>query len=565
MSRADKIRKILAAFLAAVLALSMAACGAQGGNATSGGEPAQGQSSAQEGETSGPEASAASEAIDRGTLDESLYAKGQAVPTCVPANFRTKNNLIVKEFEVEQGDSFTASYIQIEGLKDKEVQKAVNRKLMDLYNSLADPDYLPPYTGAKAKLRSFPNGPDNTWVNVYAAYSADNILSVVGKLDRSYADENNDLYWYISDTQTMNFDLTTGLEIRITDIFTDDADAYGLLDAAVRDGIRKANTDDQSWTFFPDDIILTAPFEGIKADQKYYLDDFGENLYLVFDYETPEIYCSFSDQTFSVSLSGVNALGERFHTEGSIFEEAAPVYSLIYRPFDDKKDVEEYRERDFIDSDLVYASVTESWNEEMPAGQTAFAKFGDDELRSRETAFLNVYNASAEDFPDETIRGSMYSNSYCSRYGNYTNVTKYTGADIYTDGSWQYLYTDYATDYTVFKGDSSEPLSLSDVFVPGSNIVEILRDAFMRRLSRENPDAEISSAKLENLLYDAVEHADFELTADTIYFVYDCDIPPFEEIVLNPGDLSDEMRDFMGYMESLSYEDIRCKYLTIFD
>lgn len=92
---------------------------------------------------------------------------------------------------------YNISFIQIDGLKNKDVQDKINAKLKNV-----------PYTLAKEK---------HVWSAVTANFS--NVLSVVITNDISYGD----------DAKTLNFDLTTGEEISFEKLFVSSAPIKSMI------------------------------------------------------------------------------------------------------------------------------------------------------------------------------------------------------------------------------------------------------------------------------------------------------------------------------------------------
>ncbi len=556
--------RLLALLLAAAMLLSLAACGTQQPTPSSDAQ----EPVAQDEEPSGGQETLEAPVIDRGTLDESLYAKGNAVAHGETPNYRTVNNLKVENYEVSDNNGGTSYYAQISGLKDKEVQRKINREIRALYEELSDPDYLPPYVGARVRVADFPDGPRNCWVNVDVQASFNDVICVSGYMSREYSDEV-DTYYYLSDQKALNLDLNTGLQIRIEDLFADDQDAFAILDDAVLEAVRKTNEDDTlGWSMgMASPLQLAGRFSGIKADQKFLLNDYTNSISLVFDYETPEFFCSGSPSYLSVDLDGCGALSNRFASAENLFEDETPVYRLLERYFDEFSVQDTYEDLKIIDSENVSTYREEHWYEEMTPEQQAYAKFSYGDITPVADAFRSVYRATTEDNPDQTINGSVYFNSYCSRYGDFTQVEKSSSASIYSfddSWNWQNYYEDSRNTAYVFKGDSSNPMKLGEVFRLGADWRTMLMEAFISNAEKDYPYVYIDRGKLARSLNGLLDKATFSLSNDRMWLYYDGPRPALADVVGNPEYCTGDEYSYTGYLDQVEYVDLGCENLTIF-
>ncbi len=563
--------KAVALMLACCLLLGLAACGAQGQAPAASGSDAQtapGTEAPSDGESDGETSGTAPvPAIDRGTLDESLYAKGQAVPKADDKTYYVLNPIKIDTVEVG-GSGFNGSYVRISGLKDKAVQKSINQTIKDTFDELSDPDYIPPYVGSAMVMRKVDPDEMSTWVYTECYGSVGNILSVTIRGSKDVYDEETEHYYWYEDVRTFNVDLATGLQVRLTDLFSDDQDVYAILDDAVREGIRAANTDDATWAWGSDSLIMTSPFTGVKADQKYSYNADYNNVTLVFDYETPEFYCTTNAQYVTVSLDGRSAVNSRFAAKDLYEDDSGQTgYRLVVNSFDEMDYQNDYEDLDLYSSTRVSTTKSSSWYDGMPAGQIEYAKFPYSEMQPQVDAFRRIWEATCDDYGEDNLYGSLSFSSYCSRYGDYTNVDRYCGSTIWTTTDWQYLYDAGYDRGFVFKGESSTPLALKDLFRPGTDWKSLLIDAFAAGAEEVYPDVDVDKDVLRAAgIEDLLDKATFTLISDAICFDYeDVYLPTLHDVAENQWVVPDDAFYNTSYLCRAAFDDIGAQNLTLFE
>lgn len=126
-------------------------------------------------------------------------------------DFYDENDLIWEKIEYSE-DTIEGSYYQIKGLKNKEVEKKINDKLKTSAITTAKNRYsLSEYKENKLKFKQ------------YKMSSFSNVISVANI-------ENNESYNYYDKNNTFeNFDLNTGNELKVEDLFTKDAEILNII------------------------------------------------------------------------------------------------------------------------------------------------------------------------------------------------------------------------------------------------------------------------------------------------------------------------------------------------
>ena len=128
-----------------------------------------------------------------------------------------QNDLIINSKNYSE-DKIEIEYYQIEGLKNKEIQNIVNKKIEDtalnIYkNDISDINFVENISVVTTIRGNFANT-----LSMYISY---------------YAKESGNSDEFYNGFKTLNFDLTTGEEITIDKLFTSDAPIEDILRNAV--------------------------------------------------------------------------------------------------------------------------------------------------------------------------------------------------------------------------------------------------------------------------------------------------------------------------------------------
>ena len=226
------------------------------------------------------------------------------------------------------GDLFS-EVIYIRGLADSKVEELINSSLDEAYDIIIQSG-LPPYRGI---YRAVPDGAQLAVQNLYAypTFNYNNILSVYVSSDLTYelpiyqegspeTESHNDFppLIFIGRANCLNFDLRSGRQILLPELFADPSTAMAYINDLVADKLAgKHAADEQVFDLMPFDTpLLAGPFKGLPDTQKYYLTNGG--ISIVIDYLNPEFDHNFYPAQIYLPFSlfdGHLAIEERFRSE----------------------------------------------------------------------------------------------------------------------------------------------------------------------------------------------------------------------------------------------------------
>ncbi|MDO4481233.1 MAG: hypothetical protein Q4C14_00680 [Bacillota bacterium] len=391
------------------------------------------------------------------------------------AGYFVENNINV-EYLDEELKNGSGEYLEISGLKDKDIEKSINEKIYAKYTELKEKKELPPYRGIKQMVNEGEE-PQSCYVSVSLSANINNILSLCLYRSCSFnREEGRELY--LSEEETLNIDLNTGNEISLEEVFADGVDYRDYINRYV-EMESFSGADAELWYSEGDsNLKLTAPFKGIDAGQKFLISEYDGNIQLIFDYNNPEVYCeNWSPVTFTVKMNENSALPYRFYDEKKcIYEDENISFRLIERPFDVNEAVDVYESFPVGDSGAS-ADIRGLYYRDM--SEPAFKLT--ESLLKTDRDITDKYKSESErlaaEYSMDNVPGyaSYYVNT--NRYGQFTNIITGFYADIYVGD--EAAYTENRSRYYCFRGEEEKPLELSDIFVKDSDIKEIMIDAFM--------------------------------------------------------------------------------------
>lgn len=219
-----------------------------------------------------------------------------------------KNGVEVQDTPYYYQRDYSNRYAQISGLKNKEIENAINQRIRDVFEALTDPGFYPKQRGIAEHIRR----PDvRTEVSCMVEYNCSNLLSVSFSykmyLDKVSKDKCVHRYYY-----PLNFNLENGKELCLADLVPEGEEFLPILSELVYERCLENPIWDLShdneiceiygWTYEEarefvkppvydkeveyDDSSRTA-FRGIDANQKFVLTSLGYGIELLFDSDTP--------------------------------------------------------------------------------------------------------------------------------------------------------------------------------------------------------------------------------------------------------------------------------------
>ncbi|MBQ9973156.1 MAG: hypothetical protein IJP24_06470 [Firmicutes bacterium] len=412
---------------------------------------------------------------------------------------------------VESDARFDGNYIQISGLKDKEIEDKINAKLKQHY--IDNVGLIPPYRGIKQCIGENPVIPESKYyyptASMYSSGNLNNILSVTFSYYAQYLDAEgrieewgSPVQYYVSYLEPINIDLNTGEEVPLEALFCDDIDPYAYLNGVVKEELRNGNGDEEGW-FVGTNIQLSGQFTGIKPDQKYSLGVSG--ITLIFDYETPEFLTSeFGYSTITIPYRDVSAVTARFYDpDENIYESDEPAIKMF--PYEYNIKNEPLKEENYqVDNTYVYltGTVIEGTPDVIKEELLGFLTVTDEEVR--EVLEPAMSEALMMKDPESSIDSQFYRHASTSKFGPFMNAYKSDNHYITEYGpnknaSYLEEYVAYNDVYDLREVEKGilEPLELADLFYDNVDVEErikyAMRKSIERQMEYETPGVEVSA------------------------------------------------------------------------
>jgi hypothetical protein len=161
------------------------------------------------------------------------------------------------------------------------VQQKINDRLKEAYDQLKIAPF-PPCRGIRLAVPAPTVFNKSIFCTVH--WNSNNVLSV------SYTHKCYYGRTIVQESVPLNFDLCTGEEISLRDVFNPGADYLGILGNALFKQLRNNDAEEEYWNdAFA--VRLAGAYEPLSPDQKFILSDRNGGCYLelLFDYETPYI------------------------------------------------------------------------------------------------------------------------------------------------------------------------------------------------------------------------------------------------------------------------------------
>lgn len=392
---------------------------------------------------------------------------GKVINTPCDVYFVTDNPLEFDYIEEKSLDRFYKSYFQISGLKDQTVEDKINTAIYDLYHSYLpyiEEGFMPPFRGyatnpsAQGELQSY-------YLEVSHQFNSNHVLSVLLRLSAEHKGESDSIPSYYNLVDGLTFDLNTGEELLLMDIFTNDTDSLAILNDAALNEVRRQQLLADAEDFYGSNLELIAPFKGFLPTQKFYLA--YDSLNLILDHETPAFNIGYNAHTFSIPLGGSLgniAINERFYHDDNLFVKDDGVKRFITSYDANQAD---YQTKNYIEDGIqFYIEYT------YPTGATDAIK------ALLDNAFDNHKSTVLEHHKNQPLEQANL-HSYQLKVGPYTNVNYYIyfyGPGI--DGS--------ISSYDVLDA-SGHIMTLSDIFVDGYDYKTAINQHLGKELDYDDP------------------------------------------------------------------------------
>lgn len=397
--------------------------------------------------------------------------------------FYDENDLVINEIR-EDGENVFISYPQIDGLKNAEVETAVN----DEIRSEAE----------RLKQQDIDAGGDLRYLSYNVSGSFGNTLSV------GLYSAHEQVY--------LNFNLNDGTQLRLSDLFAQNADLQGMVHSAFYDALTCGHLGDRYWekANSPDENKLYKTVKGYLSGEEQQFLFSPSGIYLYYDQYMATI--PMADHAEDIVIYS------KYLTEDSLFEQDGIGFDGMFTCADTPAGYERRTlgfgaENFWYDIAMSEAYMDERISVEM---QRKFLSFYDD-LYASMVAEVDVIRAAAEANPDkayillanptahiysdsrETPTGweiyvsnaaevsanymlyemsielfeSKYRGALMEMYRTNTYTMFFGGLDEYIDGNE--VLTTYRRSYELYDYETGEPITLENLFVEGYDYMDAVR------------------------------------------------------------------------------------------
>ncbi len=394
----------------------------------------------------------------------------------------------------EQTDTSYYRSITITGLKDAEVEKKINERLTESYEQARSGEQ-PPYRGIKTLI---PEGSqliwDNVSMNIYGSFN--NVLSVMLNRYASYAvpDASGTIveispggYRDVQSFSTMdclNFDLNTGEEIRLEQVFTDNSDYPGLLNRIIDEKLLQAQASEEGYF----DMNLynlkqVKPFTGVVSDQAFFLSDYG--LSLIFDYRTAEFETNMQAVSLTIpwaEFQGDAAITKRFYDESKdLYTSGEPIVKTLLAGTEKIDRQEQFYEK--IGKVNVYTSASYSSSYPENVREKVLELYAMDEKE------IQRLNTAMAEFTPEMIEqsGEAYYELRVSAYsaGHFVSVTKEVYDALPSSSSPDTNGMRQWREYHCYDKNSGKEILFNDVFNQGYDPSAVVKKAIVTAIQND--------------------------------------------------------------------------------
>lgn len=364
----------------------------------------------------------------------------------------------------------------IDGLKDSSVQIKVNtaiRNAVDRMISYADLNHLPPFRGIKTKIK---DGAVliNRYVYTNVTYNSNNVLSLIiqGFLTFKNPDDSE---VYLSLNDGLTFELVTGKQLHLSDVFTNEADISLLINNSLSKTFSRSNYSDEisGNGMYYYSFTLVEPFKGIQADQSFYLGNQG--LSLLFDYRTPGFDTDFATMSINVPYSDfMDKIGitERFSSNTDLY--LSPIIDQQFLSLDDPFLIQNV-EAVFV-GNTPYKFLMR-YHKNLTA--TLYV-----EMSNMKNKMMTDFLSYSSSHVIEEFRGDVFT----EKVGSYTCL--FSDLSVYSSGD--YLFE---SEQKCFDKSDNE-VNVKEYFIEGFNYNNAIKNEFIREIDKGYLAADLSLHEL---------------------------------------------------------------------
>ena len=428
----------------------------------------------------------------------------------VKISYLIQNPIVANTTEKTDAPEFYESRISLTGLKDAGIEKGINDEISALFEEVKGGS-LPPYRGIK---RMIPENSELTGstVSTNLSYNYNNVASIVVYGYRNYVtpdktgkvptvlEERYQYSQYVGITKSLNYDLNTGKQISLKDVFTDDVDYIEILNDYIGNLILRNNVEDEGYYGMAfSGAKLIAPFKGISADQSFFLVQGG--LGLILDENNPEFDIGFYPATIIIGFNQLGdsiAITKRFYDEAlSPFTSDAPKIKEFIQSYAGQETVKESSSK--IGHIMIYSSYRypDQIPQEVKERILALSVIDQDRIAGLNAAYV----AGNDD-------GSFEQVVWATKAGPYTSVQRNT--NYYANGGWE-----SATDSICFDQEGRE-LALKELFIAGFDYETSIRKALTDSMTQMSLRESYSVDTLMQTIQFSIGNSEINIYTDTV-------------------------------------------------
>ena len=500
-----------------------------------------------------------------------------AAPHSTGKTYVPKNSISIDQFqEAADGpdDHYEGYYVQIDGLRDENIEARVNQRLKAFYEEVRDEDGVPDMEGLRARVAALDYTRHEEYISVNIMASIGNFISVTCNHSETFG---GDSWLTYDEVRSLNLDLNTGNEIKFTDLFADDVHAQGVVqeavDRAVQEGERRMqegeHEEEEGYVEYMDDVLYLKPgqdigYIGDNGDLKFYVSDYTGDMMIVFDHETPQFETGSSYYVITVPMEGRHAYDQRFYNGENIYETEEQAFCLFARSlsgdaeyvYDSELEVYNDIEITYGTAHYEYKDLPQAWNDYL-----ILTPEQKDAMKLQERTFVD--QVFREGWGPDYLWASADYSCFAERYGNFTVLKR----DIYYTVSYNspdFFQNLRSRDYycsQLYYGEETEPLELKDLFAEGVDYKTVLRNAIKQSIDANEPEYGYDEARMQAWLRFVLDDiTGFYPSTDSLTLIFDNVYEHAVDYFPDDG----ELWKFTSGSQNISYDFIGYENLNIF-
>jgi hypothetical protein len=499
---------------------------------------------------------------DSGNQYRRLYEKGIVVV----------NGIQIRTIDLEMSEGCFAEYFEIDGLRNQQVEDQINRRIRHTMEEMQKDEFIPPYRGISLMLKQYGDLDRMYHLYISPQFNGNHILSVSADCYMWFNGEAGSTEFSYSYVIPMNFDLSTGKEIALSDFFAPGTDYIELINRNVdkqlmAGGFDGENNELGAYTA----LSLVSPFKSIKPEQKFLLDSDG-NLRLYFDYDTPEFYSVFHPCTLTLSSDEIDGALLPFRAAGQqLFEKEEKSCRFMAR-YDEKSDVRSDNTdpgRSFYGRYKYLEGTPENIVKQVEAITFDSEQFPVSDKVIKKKAAKKLGRKKGFNLSNDVSTNACFNKS--REYYSYIRQINYS---VTADDAWtpanpdpDYFSAIYRTAYCF--DSNGKRLEYRSLFRQPERADRLLQRAILRSLSITAEEMENgigwTNDQARQLVEKMLEHINgAALEADSLSLSYDLSFQEMEDMITECLGIEENVYSVMNCLLVTSYSDIGCENLAFF-